>query len=146
MPTHNPLYYWRLFPIKEIWRPLIDGRLHQTEDGWGKYEEREEGCVKDLHDGLAKALLNIEAPLSEDYILDLHYVCTKNTKNLISSPGRLRRASSILESFGFVCGETLTEQGLLEILDKMEEEAHYFKDFPDHHGSCLFIRNDQKTL
>ncbi len=146
MPIHNPLYYWMLFPIKEIWRPLIDGRLHRAEGGWGKYEEREEGCVKDLHDGLAKALLNIEAPLSEEFILDLHYVCTKNTKNLISSPGSLRKASSISASFGLECGETLTEQGLCEILNKMEEEAHYFKDFPHQHGSYLFIRDNEEKM
>jgi hypothetical protein len=132
------------YPENELYRLVVDGRLHAKETGWLGYEEREAGSLKAMFNGLGYALTNLsDTQLTVDYIQKLHRICTTNVKNLFNNgrPGILR-SHPIKDIVGFPLNPARTTiEGVTALLDKIEAQSEY----PKYH-SAWFIKNTGMTI
>lgn len=111
------------FPLQEIWRVLIDGRLHGYDNPFIFDNNREEGVrTYEGEKGYLNAMINtffymlktIDEPLSIERIINLHDMTVKNVSNIASKNG-LRDQISFFE---FLPGKNMTLAGLRQLKEK----------------------------
>jgi hypothetical protein len=91
----NILEQLKKYPISDLYRFFIDGKMHSFENGWGEYALREKGCLTGLFDAFTYIIsTNMEDPnISVDLLNNIHKRITQTIvfeeKNMIE-PGKLR--------------------------------------------------------
>ncbi|HEX4044951.1 MAG TPA: Fic family protein, partial [Gammaproteobacteria bacterium] len=119
------------YPSSELYRLVVDGKRHVLEQGWLGYEQREPGCLKALFTGLGIAIKDLHIQLlTVDYIKELHRTCSENVQNLEKGnrPGQFRSKPA-----GWLLDPTTTTlDGIIELLNKMDEDEKAKKWQPGH--------------
>lgn len=84
--------WFKDFPQDDIWRLFYDGYLQRLENGWREYENREPGFMIATFQAFLFLIQTIDAPLSLNIILGLHFAATLDVKKLNTEtiPGRCR--------------------------------------------------------
>jgi len=123
------------YPQAELYRLIVDGRLHKNEKGWVEYEKREPGSIKAAFNGLALAITNInDTILTTNFIEKLHLSCTRNVRGLESKDSGRLRVKPMQDLVGFyIEPENATEEGILELLNMIESQ----KDFQKYHSAWI---------
>lgn len=125
------------YPKEELYRFIVDGRLHAQENGWLGYEERQPGSLKAAFNGLGYALTNLsDTQLTITYLQELHKICTTNVENLQFNEGQpgILRSHPVRDVVGYLLEPTrVTVEGLTALLDRMESQSEY----PQYHSMWL---------
>lgn len=121
------------FDKRQLFRLVIDGRLHKRYQGWLGYESGERGSVQALMDGLSYMLdhFDLTDGLLSTYLLDLHKVCMMGvqTKNLKSSPGDLR---FLVSGMPFLA-KTTSLENVQEVLEMRKGDGTPVFNTKSHH-------------
>jgi len=72
---HQALVQLSRFPMDQLWRFAVDGKLQIKEKGWESYDKREPGSVSALIRGLAHALKQLNKPITVELVKQLHIIC-----------------------------------------------------------------------
>lgn len=135
---HNKLFILKKYPKDELYRLVVDGQFHKSESGWLGYEKRQPGCLKAAFNGLAIAISDLDiTEVSIELVQKLHKACTTNVKNLEkgTSPGHIRTENDVV---GFYMPpHTMTEAGLVDILDLIDSQTQYGKYLGSWVGPAL---------
>ncbi|MBA2654086.1 MAG: hypothetical protein H0U71_03340 [Gammaproteobacteria bacterium] len=122
------IQYLKLYPREELWRLIVDGRLHKIENGWKKYDQREYASdVQSTLNGLEIAFTDLDKDITPALILSLHKACKTNLQFNIpglilnDEPGVFRDGTG---SFGLT-EENTTVEGLEEYFDSFTLEKEY---------------------
>ncbi len=107
-----------------LYRLIVDGTLHQREEGWHKYAQRENGCLPDVFQGLAFGLQDIEnKELSTVQIKAIHGHITnkllgQHPKEYGVLSGGYRPYSTY---FGLSADVNITESGFKNLMQTIQE-------------------------
>ncbi|MFZ2315229.1 MAG: Fic family protein [Gammaproteobacteria bacterium] len=134
------------YPPQERWRLLVDGRMHQPEQGWMAYENRENGAIEAFCSASIYCIRKLYStperqPLTIAFIKKLHFLVTDNVRRGGSGffGGKFRTS----HSQSFTLGNEpwrLTKPGIADLLNSLKQ---YHADvlFADENNYFLYNSN-----
>lgn len=107
--------FLKRFPVGEIWKLLMDGKVQATRGEYGF--DNELGYMAGMMRGLVLMLETLDAPLTTDLYEKLHDACLRGVYDRQGNPMELgyRNAPNYEEAFG-VDDDTWSQQGYEELL------------------------------
>lgn len=153
----NGIRYLCQYPTRELYRLIVDGKFHQTQNGWVGYERREPGSLKAFFAALSLVLhklqrnltsANKENDLTIDFIEELHAACLTNVANTNNSdlalkPGQMRCNNSQHIAGFQIEPNRVTLEGVTQMLNLIESQK---VDYPLYQGSWLGISEEKGTI
>lgn len=118
-------------PKSELYRFIVDGRLHASEKGWLKYAIREPNSLPAVFDAMQFSFSNLDQKdVTSQLIQNIHEHVATNVKRIASAaaknPGKFRNTHGGFYLFD----DFVNKEGFFEIFDLVNQEL---KDY----GACL---------
>ncbi len=140
MDISDDRIYFDDISILEVWRLFIDGVKQKEENGWKQFEKREPGYLQAVCKAMAYALNHIDDDLTVALIQTLHKLAMEGVsytryKNTLEKPGEIRSSWAAY----YIAKDTLTKNGIREIIDKMQNQSFLKLCFQNSHHEIISI-------
>lgn len=120
--------------VENLFRLIVDGRLHFPEDGWKGYANREHGCLPAAFRAFAEALTNIhDTHLSVELIKKIHRLSTTNVAKMgVRIPGEFRTTHTLISLFGID-----TRRGSINATERGFNQLYHAMSNYSELGACI---------
>lgn len=128
MPNINGL---KRIPKAELYRLIVDGQFHATQNGWLDYAMREPNCLPAVFRAFQVAFTSLnELDVSVELIKNIHAAAAKDVSGIVSDANKYPGLFRTMQTGYFLNRVYVNSEGLGELLDLINHELGQY-------GACL---------